>query len=723
MLSLLLALLQPSPDVAHLDALAKARDVAGLAEIASADLSRDREPFAFLAREGVFGVGRFGWRALELRVPGRPEAFVVFSTPLTSQDIGEQLFELREGRLVRYVPETETLGHRILHHRIDVRFEVEAKRARLENVLDLERAPGAPDLLVMRMSPNYRVKRLERDGKAMPFGQAGGVVAVNPEGWPRRFSLRLEYEATVDLPDYAGSITPDEAMLTNDYWYPMIGRLPATHSVRVTAPEGWTVVAQGEPKGREGNVWSFDMTLPAVYFSLSAARLEEHQETIDGRSYAVWSPVMSREMMRRQVRHNVPVLQFYERTFGAYPFSRWGALESKVYGSGALEAYSHATYGVGWLPDEDAHEPAHTWWGGRIANTYLRSFWNESFAEFSEGLYRREAPIGNREERRRAFIRDAEPRGLFATAPLVSSGAEIGRAAGSLGYEKGAMVLQMLEAEMGTEALTSAMRHWVETHPAGVPGEWEDFERVVLSREGERWRTFFDHWLRRTDWIDVSLEEARWAGEAVEARFVWQGRPFQTGIEALLIFPDGTRQLRTVTLDADGKVTVPAARKPERISFDPWRRLLRRYGRDETPVQLDVFLRNARVYRDPAKPDWTGPAGRQTRIQELPESLDGVLIVGSPDTTPRMRELCRRVGFEVAGDRLTYRGTTIDLRQGAAMAVVDLEGGGRAAIALGRTDGRPQMGRARLVLVDDLGRFLRGYTEPKTSGFLTADIP
>ncbi|WP_146014244.1 M1 family metallopeptidase, partial [Pseudomonas sp. GW460-E13] len=67
------------------------------------------------------------------------------------------------------------------------------------------------------------------------------------------------------------------------------------------------------------------------------------------------------------------IIQFYER-FAPYPFSQYGGLDSETYGGGAMEAYSYATYGGG-LPSEDPHEPAHTWWGGLINNTYFHSFW------------------------------------------------------------------------------------------------------------------------------------------------------------------------------------------------------------------------------------------------------------------------------------------------------------------------------------------------------------
>jgi hypothetical protein len=97
-------------------------------------------------------------------------------------------------------------------------------------------------------------------------------------------------------------------------------------------------------------------------------------------------------------------------------------------------------------------------------------------------------------------------------------------------------------------------------------------------------------------------------------------------------------------------------------------------------------------------------------------SLSGAFIVGHPASLPRMKTLCDLAGFQVAGNTLAYKGTTIDLTKGAALAIVDLPGGGRAGIGLGQTKMPPNLGRARLGLVDDYGRMVRGLTEPKTTG-------
>ncbi|MDI9641199.1 hypothetical protein QM565_36545 [Geitlerinema splendidum] len=78
-----------SPSIADLNDWAQKRDVAAVEASASPEL---KGKFDFLRGQGAFGVGRFGWTAEHLKVPGSSAEYVVFTTPLTTQDRGDQVF-------------------------------------------------------------------------------------------------------------------------------------------------------------------------------------------------------------------------------------------------------------------------------------------------------------------------------------------------------------------------------------------------------------------------------------------------------------------------------------------------------------------------------------------------------------------------------------------------------------------------------------------------------
>lgn len=725
MLAVALALsLQPSV-VEEIDRLAQQRDVAGIAAYCSPEFSDARERLRFLNRAGVYGVGTKGWRAELLNTPDGTQTYVVFTTPLTSQDIGEQVFTLSSGKLTGYLDETEALGHRIRDHQLRLRFEPAEKKALIENTVLVERSADAATWGLMRLSPCYKVQSM-RDadsGARVSFAQAGGVVAFRGTGTKQR--IHLDYIGLVDLPEYAGSIGAEEAMLTNDYWYPLIARQPATYSLAAETSRFWTSVGQGrvvsDRVDGSRRTMEFRMDLPIVYFSFAAGAYKKKESVIHRRTYAVWSRSMEDADMDLQTKLYDGVWDFYSRSFGAPPFNGYGALVTPIYGGGALEAYSYATYGTGWLPDIDGHEPAHTWWGGMINNSYLTSLWNESFAEYSEGLFNREGEVGNREARRLAFRVDPEARSSFRVAPMNRAGASIGDAASSIGYEKGGYVLQMLEDQIGRERLVGAMRRWIETHPKGENGNWEDFERVL----GPEVKEFFDQWVRRPGYASFEVRDVGWQNGKLFGTVRHEGEPYRISVQAMLDYPSGKREF--VSFDTmqikdgeDYRFEVAVSQKPSLVSIDPWWKVLRTYRNDERPMRFNDFMMRARVYVDPKRTEWT-PKGRRARnaISELPEDLDRVLLVGSPETLPAMKALCEKAGFTVSGDTLTYKGRRIDLRQGTAMAVIDLGEGKRCGILLGRSRLDPEVGRAAVAVCDDWGRFLDGVTLPKTSGWMT----
>jgi hypothetical protein len=704
---MILGLIQAPPTIDTLNEWLRKRDITSLSALSTGDGSEFK-----VLKGGAYSVGQYGWKAVPLE-PAWGKKYVVFTTPLTSEDIGELLFE-RVGGKLKYIPETFEDGLRLRHHQVTVKFEIGQKLALLTDSIQANvKSPASLGMHILRMSPCYKVGKFTVGDKPVTFSQAGGIVVIpaQPSGLT---SLNLTYTGKVDLPQYAGSITSDNATLTNDYWYPMVNRMPTTYEISVTPPaDGWKVVAQGRMVGPIPGGVKYRMDVPAIYWSLTVAKMQQQTDVIDGRTFHTWSPRLSQEAMKMQNQLFAPIIKHYSKSFSEYPFPSWGGLDSLTYGGGALEAYSFATYGGEWLPDEDPHEPAHTWWGGVMPNTYLRSFWNESFAVWCEGYYQREVSIGNNLERREAFSTVSMPNPAYNEASLMRSGVEIGTAAGELGYGKGALVLSMLEQLVGTEALLECMQLWIKGHPKGEPAEWEDFEAVVLKRLPQfELKSFFDDWFRRPGSADVQLQECRYAQGVFRAKLRWSGSKFRMPLELWFENAAGTRQRLTYDTDkADPngmlEIKMPDFR-PKKVYLDPFHKALRS-GPGPAFDGFGVQMRSLKVYRDPKQPK-SCEIYVETANQS-PKDLAGTFFIGHPDTDTRVKELCNRAGFSVAGNSLTYKGTTIDLRKAAAFAIVDLENGKRAAVGVGTCIREPNLGHARSGLVESYGRFLRGETK------------
>ncbi len=711
---------QKGLDVKELDRLAQARDVAGLQRFVDG-----AAPLSVLKTNGAYEGGKYGWRAFAAVTPaGR--RYVVLSTYLTGEDVGELLFVEDRGRL-RYLPETEPFRMRVVREDLAAEFDLPKRSVKIVAKVALEALrqdppPFAGPLreFTLRLGPNFCVATVkDGQGKPVPFVQAGGIVFVDAPIVPQ--TLTLTYSGVVDKPEYAGSIDGEHIQLSNESWYPTIARGPAPYTFAAKIPEGWTAVGQGEGKSG-GGVATFDMALPTSVWSFSAEPFRTF--TRKGRSGAltprlfdVYSRTLPPEDARRQTELAEPILAFYESKFAPYPFTRWGVADVPTYGGGALEAYSFATYGAGTLIDEDAHEPSHTWWGGLMPNTYLRSFWNESFAVYSEGLFRREAPIGNVPARRAAFADLALNDPAYARVPVAEGSCFVGPEASALGYGKGAHVLAMLEDLVGTDRMTEGMKAWIVAHAQGQYAEWQGFEDTMNARYPEfELRGFFDFWLRKPGVLEVTVRDVRWDGARVVG-VLGAGTP-RMPLEFVLVGANGRIERRTLdtrSAGPDGAFSLPSSiGKPARVLFDPYHRALRK-GAPLPPTGVFETIRDWRVYRDPRTPGYLEVPG--TKVEALPADLDRTVLVGDPRTTPAMAPLLAKAGMTLAGDSLTWNGTTVDLRTAGAAGLVDLGGGKRCAIVLGTARPRPNVGRASVALWDALGRFLTGETPlPETAG-------
>ncbi len=149
-----------------------------------------------------------------------------------------------DGSRLKFVPEAESFGIKLIRHDFDLKFDIQDKKATLVDKLKLS-ASGSAGSFQFRMSLICGLV----DHKS---GQASTVfwgpcrredATMKPLG---EATYTINYAAVVDLPNYAGKYQQQEATLTNDYWYPMVGRQPVPYDITIHGPADWLSVGQGD---------------------------------------------------------------------------------------------------------------------------------------------------------------------------------------------------------------------------------------------------------------------------------------------------------------------------------------------------------------------------------------------------------------------------------------------------------------------------------------------
>ena len=233
---------------------------------------------------------------------------------------------------------------------------------------------------------------------------------------------------------------------------------------------------------------------------------------------------------------------------------------------------------------------------------------------------------------------------------------------------------------------------------------------------GKSYNWFFDQWINKAGWLDFSVQNLKWTGGKLRGDVKFNKGAYRFSCEILLDGPSSS-EVKVVDIGVDGHFEVSCPKKPKLVTFDPWQRLLRTRSGEKTARLLDAGSQ-MKVWIEMDRATWQPHIGRD-KVAAMPTQLDNMILVGSPETSPKLKPLFEKAGFKVKGTKLTYDGTTIDLNKGQAMALIDLPNGKQCIVCAGKSRLSASCERARLCLVDSLGRVLRAKTEPNRRGSLS----
>ena len=240
-----------------------------------------------------------------------------------------------------------------------------------------------------------------------------------------------------------------------------------------------------------------------------------------------------------------------------------------------------ATTLVDWLPDADAyrdrpwfrhtlipHELAHQWFGNLVTTENWSNYWlNEGLAEFMAGQY-----WGSKQGRHAEddFYLDEYQRFLVSDArrrvPLASFNS-------NNVYTKGALVMEMLKKQLGSERFWASINRYLTRHSFGNATS-DDLRRAFLAATGENLGWFWDQWIYRAGYPEFTVTPAYDSTAGTLALNVRQTQVDTAGPDTAgvrFVTPEifrGTISVRVGTGSGDVRKTVRLDRREQVISFE-----------------------------------------------------------------------------------------------------------------------------------------------------------
>ncbi|MDH6701171.1 M1 family metallopeptidase [Streptomyces sp. MAA16] len=443
-------------------------------------------------------------------------ALLAATTPPTALGLGDRLF-----------PTLGNPGYDVTAYHLDFTYSGDNRKP-LAAVTTID-AWTTTDLDRINLDfAHGTVESVEVDGEPAAFTGVGEDLVVTPEepltagSWTRITVRHTSDPVSADHQDGGWVRTADGLAMANQadaahLVFPCNDHPSdkARFTIRVTAPDDYTVVANGLPTGRHRNAgtttWTYRTKHPMAteLAQVSIGRSSVlHREGPGGLPVRDVVPAKDRDVLEPWLAKTPDQIAWMESKVGPYPFETYGLLMAQASTGFELETqtlslfekdlFTEPGYPKWYVESVMVHELSHQWFGDSVSPRSWSDVWlNEGHATWYETLYAQEKADRPMETRMKAAYGASDTwraaGGPPARPKAPAPGQKISIFRPSV-YDGASLVLYALRQEIGHRAFDRLERAWVERHRDST-ATTADFVRLASDIAGRDLGGFFDAWL------------------------------------------------------------------------------------------------------------------------------------------------------------------------------------------------------------------------------------
>ncbi|MBV2357048.1 M1 family metallopeptidase [Streptomyces sp. J2-1] len=427
----------------------------------------------------------------------------------------------------RLYPELGNPGYDVASY--DLSFTYSGRNDKpLEAVTTIEaRTSEALDRLNLDFA-HGTVRSVEVDGRPAAFEQAGEDLVVTPDhrlpgrGWTRITVRHTSDPVTGEDQDGGWVRTADGLVMANQanaahLVFPCNDHPSdkAMFTIHVTAPNAYTVVANGLPTGRDkagdGTTWTYRTEHP---MATELAQVSIGHSTVVRREGPHGMPVRDvvptadRAALEPWLARTPDQVAWMEGKVGPFPFETYGVLMARASTGFELETqtlslfekdlFTEPGYPKWYIESIMVHELSHQWFGDSVSPRTWSDVWlNEGHATWYESLYAEEKGDRPMETRMKAAYGASDGWRAAGGPPALpkepAPGQKIGIFRPNI-YDGAALALYALREEIGPRAFERLERLWVKRYRDST-ATTGNFVRLASAVSGRNLDVFFRDWL------------------------------------------------------------------------------------------------------------------------------------------------------------------------------------------------------------------------------------
>ena len=373
-----------------------------------------------------------------------------------------------------------------------------------------------------------KVESVQVNGEPATFTSAGDDLVVTPaKPLPRGTWTRITVRHTSDP---VAAKDQDGGWVRTEDGLAMANQADAAHlvfpcndhpsdkalfTIRITAPNDYTAVANGLPTGVErgpkSTTWTYRTRHP---MATELTQVSIGRSTVLHRTGPHHLPVRD-VVPTKDVKALEPWLAktpdqiaWMESKVGHYPFETYGLLmaeastgfelETQTLSLFESELFTGHTYPKWYVESIMVHELSHQWFGDSVSPQTWSDLWlNEGHATWYEALYAEEVGHKPMETRMKAAYAASDGWRAAGGPPAAPKAPDPGQKISIFRpnvYDGAALALYALRQEIGRPAFEHLERSWVNLHRDGT-ATTADFERLASRISGRDLSGFFEGWL------------------------------------------------------------------------------------------------------------------------------------------------------------------------------------------------------------------------------------
>jgi aminopeptidase N len=379
-------------------------------------------------------------------------------------------------------------------------------------------------------------------------------------------------------------------------WFPTIDRpnQKTTSEISMTVPSKYVTLSNGalvsqKPAGAglRTDTWKMDLPHSPYLFMMAVGDFKIYKDTWRGKEVSYYlEPKYA--PYAKQIFGNTPdMLEFYSQRLGVeYPWNKYSQIVARDYVSGAMENTSATLHGEFVQMTERelldrpytnesviAHELFHQWFGDYVtAESWSNITVNESFADFSEGLYA-EHKYGRDEgdAHQARNLRNYLSSPTDAAKQLVRFHYNDKEEVFDLvSYQKGGAILNMLRTYLGDDVFFGGLQKYLTDNKFGN-GEAQQLRLALEAVSGQDLNWFFNQWYYGTGHPVVTIDYAYDAARKVQNVTIKQtqaGQLFQLPLDIDLYVGGKVQHQKAMMTKATETLSFPVSAKPDLVNVD-----------------------------------------------------------------------------------------------------------------------------------------------------------